>query len=90
MKIKQPSSSDVFRFVNFVLVAVVMAFMMVNCYPLLVKFATPLDSFILPPALLGLKLSSALIGAFACSVVSAVPAMARALVPDTRSIVCRD
>lgn len=65
MKIKSLSLPYGWYVFNCLLVAVAMAVMAEHGYPLLVKVAAPLDSITLPPALLGLQLSSAFIGGFA-------------------------
>ncbi len=89
----KPESSrlpGIWYLVYWLLVAVVMAIMAVHAYPLLADVFVPLDSIVLTSALHGLKLRSVFIGAFAISAVSAIPAMARALAPDTKNIICRD
>jgi hypothetical protein len=90
MKTKRLHKPDIWHIMNCLMVAVVMAFMAVYAYPLLVKVAAPLDSVPLPPAVLGLKLSSAVIGAFVVSAVSAIPAIARGLAPEWKYIVGHD
>lgn len=71
MKTKRFHMPDIWHIINCLMVAAAMVFMAVSvyAYPLLVKVASPLDSIPLPPALLGLKLSSAIIGGFFVSAV---------------------
>lgn len=82
MKTKRFHMPDIWHIINCLMVTVAMTFMAVHAYPLLVKVASPLDSIPLPSTLLGLKLSSAIIGGFFVSAVSAVPMIARGLAPD--------
>lgn len=90
MKTKSSLLPGIWYLVYCLLVAVVMAAVAVHVYPLLVDAFAPLDSIALPAALHGLKLSSVLVGAFGISAVSAIPAIARALAPATKNIICRD
>jgi len=86
MKRKHIPMPDIWHIFNFLIVVVAMAIMAVYGYPLLVKVLAPLDTVPLPPALLGLKLSSAFIGGFFISAFSAIPTIARGLAPDWKML----
>lgn len=94
MKSKRWPTLDVGHITNCLLVAAFVAFALPFTYPWMIEVATPLDVMPLPPAFLGLKLSSAFIGVFLGSVVSAIPAIARtvarAMVQDWKRVINQD